>query len=89
MQGITPEQRMQARILREIAAGQVEAVRIQIEKVDKERGKDAEYTPAEYDSMAHNMGFAMLLMLTAVLVYLDPLDDLGTISTLPLKDMVN
>ena len=89
MQGITPEQRMQARMLREIAAGRVEAVRLQVEKVDRERGKDADYTPAEYDSMAHDMGFALLLMLTAVLVYIDPLDDLGPIGVLPPKDRMN
>ena len=89
MQGITPEQRQQARMLREIAAGRVEAVRKLIEQVDAERGKDADYTPHEYDLMAHDTGFALLLMLTAVLVYLDPMDDLGPIGTLPAKDRVN
>ena len=86
---ITPEQRLQARMLREIAAGRVEAVRLVIEKVDVERGKDAEYTHAEYDLMAHDMGFALLLLLTAVLVYIDPLDDLGPIGTLPPKERMN
>jgi len=89
MEDITPEQRMQARMLREIAAGRVEAIRHLIEKVDAERGKDADYTPHEYDLMAHDMGFALLLLLTAVLVYIDPMDDLGPIGTLPPKDRVN
>ena len=86
---ITLEQRAQARQLRELAARQVEVVRQCIARVDVERGKDAYYTPAEYHSMAYNTDFALLLLLTAILVYIDPMDDLGPIDTLPPKDRLN